>query len=214
MEEVSEERLRVRGVVLGVQDVGVPGIIHLLRRHWLQAGAHQGQVFAVLLCKLCCLRGRVAVPLHQDGHHGGHIQRFDLLGRGVEPAHLLQRRLAPRLLALCVLSRALPLRQACDAGQAGVVQVSSVVPQVARPDLDVLDLAVGVHLENQDSHARVGHAVRNLDHEGTSVHRQEFSSRVGMLIALEEAHHLSLSLVYDRIPQDVLRHQGQACIGR
>ena len=95
-----------RTVALGVQDVGVPGIIHLLRRHWLQAGAHQGQVFAVLLWKLCCLRGRVAVPLHQDGHHGGHIQRFDLLGRGVEPAHLLERRLAPRLLALCVLSRA------------------------------------------------------------------------------------------------------------
>ena len=88
------------------------------------------------------------------------------------------------------------------------------MPQVARPDLDVLDLAVGVHLENQDSHARVGHAVLDLDHEGSSVHRQELSSPGGMLIALEKTHHLGLSLVYYRMPQGVLRHQDQACVGR
>ena len=205
MEDVAEECLRVRGVLLGVQDVGVPGIIHLLRRHGLQAGAHKGQVFAVLLCKLCRLPRRVAVPLHENRHHGGHVQSLGLLGRGVEAAHLLRRQLAPRFQALRVLGQGTRpqgllfvqerLRQACDASQAAVVQVSSVPLQVAHPNLDVLDLAVGVHLENVDSHARVRHVVLDLDHEGTSVHRQELSSRGGRLIALEEVHHLSLALV-------------------
>mmetsp|Transcript_27461 Transcript_27461/g.51437 ORF Transcript_27461/g.51437 Transcript_27461/m.51437 type:complete len:229 (-) Transcript_27461:109-795(-) len=99
MEDMAVDRPGVRLVLLGIQDVRVPGIVHLLRRHWLHAGARKDQVLAVLLRQVCRFGGRVAVLLHQNGHHSIHVQRVDLLGSGIEPAHLLRLRWAAGVLA-------------------------------------------------------------------------------------------------------------------